>query len=83
MEIIMIRKLLSVAVLGAASISTLFAVGCSSQGQNQPYSLTGKSEEQIAQDHEQWRQREMYIDEKGHYHAELAAQHRPLRVIPE
>ena len=79
----MTRKLLSVALLGAVSVSTLFAAGCSSQGQNQPYSLTGKSEEQIAQDHEQWRERTMYTDEKGHYHADLAAQHRPLRYIPQ
>lgn len=79
----MTRKLLSVAMLGAVSVSTLFALGCSSQGQNQPYSLTGRSQEQIAQAHEQWRQQTMYTDEKGHYHAELAAQNRPLRYIPQ
>mgnify|MGYP001457316260 CR=1 FL=1 len=79
----MTRKLLSVALLSAVSVSTLFALGCSSQGQNQPYSLTGKSQDQIAQEHEQWRQRTMYTDEKGHYHPELRAQNRPLRWIPE
>src|SRR5436853_6514968 len=79
--VFMTRKLLTVAVLSAASLSTLFAVGCSSQGQSQPYSLTGKSQDQIARDHEQWRQKMMYTDDKGHYHPELAAQGRPLRYI--
>lgn len=74
------RKFLTVALLGLVSAPMLFAEGCAQQ---QPYSLSGKSQEQMANEHEQWRQRMMYTDEKGHYHPELAAQHRPLRYIPE
>lgn len=76
----MSRKWITIALLGATTVPALFAVGCSS-GSNQPYSLTGKSQEQIASEHEAWRERMMYTDEKGHYHPELAAQHRPLRDI--
>ena len=79
----MTRKLFSLALLAATAGPAFLAVGCSSSNANQPYSLTGKSQEQIAQDHEAWRQRMMYTDEKGHYHPELAAQHRPIRYIPE
>ena len=75
LEVVMAKKLLIVAALGAASVTSLLAVGCS---QSQPYSLTGKSDEQVAEEHLQWRQQTMYTDEKGHYHPELAAQHQRI-----
>jgi hypothetical protein len=46
MENLMTRKLLSLAVLGAVSVSTLLAAGCESNPPaTQPYSLTGESQE--------------------------------------
>jgi hypothetical protein len=76
------KKLLNLILMSVVSSPMVVALGCSSGGANQPYSLTGKSAEQTAVDHEQWRQRTMYTDEKGHYHPELAAQGRPVRYIP-
>jgi hypothetical protein len=74
---------LSKALLFSALFASAFAAGCASS--SPPYSLTGpaKSEEQIAQDHEKWRQQMTYTDEKGHYHPEAAAANRPLRYIPQ
>ena len=71
------------AFLFTALLSSAFLAGCASSGP--PYSLTGptKSEEQIAQDHEKWRQQMTYTDDKGHYHPEAAAANRPLRYIPQ
>ena len=74
LEVVMTKKVLIVAALGAASVTSLLA-GCA---QSQPYSLTGKSDEQVAEEHEQWRQQMMYTDEKGHFHPELASQHQRI-----
>lgn len=66
----MTGKLLTFVLLGAASASSLLAVGCSSGNANQPYSLTGKSQEQIDQDHQEWLHKQRYTDQKGRYHSE-------------
>ena len=76
------NKLITIAMLGAVSVPMLTALGCSTGG-NQPYSLTGTSAQQAAAQHEEWRQRMMYTDDKGHYRADLRQQGAPpLRYIP-
>ena len=75
----MTRKLIALALLGATTVPALLAVGCASDSGNQPYRLTGKSQEDVVQERSDWRQRNMYTDDKGHYHPDLAAQQKPLR----
>ena len=75
----MTRKLIVASMFAATAIA---AIGCASQPSSPPYSLTGESQSQVAQ-HEQWRQRQMYTDEKGHYHPDLAAAQRPLQYVPQ
>ena len=76
------RKFFSAVLLGAAALSTTLVVGCSSANEKQPYALTGNSHDQMTAEREASRQRLMYTDDKGHYRADLEAQHRPLRYVP-
>lgn len=71
------RKLLTFAVLGAMSLTALVAVGCSSTA-TEPYSLTGKSQSRVDQDHQRWLEKQRYTDQKGRYHPELEARNSPL-----
>lgn len=66
----MTSKLLALVLLGAASASSLLAVGCASGNGNQPYSLTGKSQDQVDQEHQEWLHKQQYTDQKGRYHPE-------------
>lgn len=61
-------KFVSVVLLGAASASSLLAAGCSSAGENQPYSLTGNSQAPVDPQHQEWLRRQQYTDQKGRYH---------------
>jgi hypothetical protein len=56
------------------------AAGCATKP---PYSLTGTNQQQVAQNHENWRQQMAYTDDKGHYRADLAAKGQPARYIPD
>jgi hypothetical protein len=66
----MASKIFALVLLGAASASSLVAVGCASGTGQQPYSLTGKTQEQIDQDHQEWLHKQQYTDQKGRYHPE-------------
>jgi hypothetical protein len=82
------RKLIASILFAATAVPALLVVGCASgngnpPSGNPPYSLTGSSQDQVAQEHEAWRQRMMYTDDKGHYRPELAAQNHPIRYIPQ
>lgn len=77
------RKVITSVLLAAMVVPALLAVGCASGNANEPYSLTGHSQDQATQEHEAWRQQMMYTDDKGHYRPELAAQHQPTRYIPQ
>lgn len=75
-EVIMFRKLATVVVLGAISLSGLLAAGCASSPSNAPYSLTGSSAEQ------QRKERLRYTDDKGRYHPELQSAGIALHSYP-
>ena len=64
----MIRTLFATAVLGGAAA---VAVGCSANT-NEPYSLTGESQAEIDQQHQEWLLKQHYTDQKGRYRPELA-----------
>ena len=66
----MLKKLLSVAVLGIAASATLFTVGCASDSQK-PNSLTGNDTTSVQPNSQNPR----YLDSKGHYHSEWVTQH--------
>ena len=73
------RQLITVAILAVTAIPTLFAVGCSSTNANAPYSLTGDSQAQIDQRHQEWAERQRFTDDKGRYRPDLAAANLPQR----
>lgn len=64
----MIRKFASLSVLALILIAGVSLAGCQTSSA-QPYSVTGVSDAQKAR----------FTDDKGHFHADLAAQDRPLR----
>jgi hypothetical protein len=70
-EDFMTRKLITLALLGATTVPALLAAGCASGDANQPYSLTGQSQVQTDQAHQEWLRKQQYTDQKGRYHAEL------------
>ena len=72
------RKLFSVATLAAGAVSTLMVVGCESNKANPPYGLTGPSQEQIDQQHQQWLLDRRFTDDKGHYRPEMANWNKPI-----
>jgi hypothetical protein len=65
----MTRTLLATVLLAGA---TVVAVGCSANNTREPYSLTGQSQAQIDQQHQEWAVKQHYTDDKGRYHPELA-----------
>lgn len=67
----MLTKLVTAAILGVASASTLLATGCASEGQKQPYSLTG--EQSLTAGQQRWVDQHS-IDEKGHYNPTMHQQ---------
>jgi hypothetical protein len=66
MEVSMLKKLLSVAVLGMAVSTSILAVGCASQSQ-EPYGLTG---EKTTSSRPPW-QDPRNLDSNGHYRPEF------------
>ena len=60
----MLKKLITVTVLGVVGTTGLLAGGCTSNGNEKPYGLTGNVSEQ--------RQNELkYTDQKGRYRTDL------------
>ena len=68
LEAFMMTRLVTAAILGVASASTLLATGCASEGQKQPYSLTGG--QSLTVDQQRWVDRHS-IDDKGHFNPVL------------
>ena len=64
----MIRKIASLSVLALVLVAGSFLAGCQTSNA-QPYSVTGASSVDRAR----------FTDDKGHFHADLVAQNRPLR----
>ena len=61
----MLKKLLTITVLGVVGTTGLLAGGCTSSGNEKPFALTGNVSEQ--------RQNELkYTDQKGRYRTDLA-----------
>ena len=66
----MARKLISLGLLAAVAVPALLVTGCASEGGSQPYGLTGNSQQQVDQQHQEWAHRQQYTDQKGRYHPE-------------
>ena len=76
-EVVMFRKVLSVTILGLALSAPLVAVGCASENENRPYSVTGTVPAEERTERARW------TDDKGHYRPELRQQGgAPLHSIP-
>jgi hypothetical protein len=71
----MIRKFLTVAMLGAISAPALLAVGCASESQGErPYSLTGTNGDKNVNAPNSFDEKQRYSDQKGRFHPEWVGQ---------
>lgn len=68
LEILMLKKLLTVTVLAIATGTPLLAGGCASDNDKGTYGLTGTDHQMTAQE------RARYTDQKGHYRPEWVGQ---------
>lgn len=59
------RKLGSIVLLGALSMTGLAVAGCASERSDAPYALTGRSDRQ-----NEMREQKRFTDDKGHYRPE-------------
>ncbi len=74
----MFKTTLRIAALAITVSAPLFAVGCTSNSTDKPYSVTGNSiDAQESKDRMRW------TDDKGRYRQDLRSQGRaPLRDVP-
>jgi len=71
----MIRKLLTVAMVGAIFAPAMFTIGCASENQaEKPYSLTGTNGATNVNTPSSFQERVRYSDDKGRYHPEWIGQ---------
>ena len=70
----MTRKLTTVAVLAAISLTSVFAAGCASDTAPKPYSLTGRADDKSAVTEDKPWRNPRYLDQKGHYRPEWVGQ---------